>query len=355
MKTNKNIDLKHAEKELTHRLKYGTFPETLETLNALLKTYTGETLTDTETVQLPANYDGNPYGDTVPFTVGSNQTLEIVEIETLETYLPIFPGFYGTIFGNEESDEETEEIKNALENRGLPCDQAEKLTGILYDKNLIEFDYHKLHTDYLKELTETVEYALKDIEGLQGFEGLTFEKMVSPREYNFGNDSGNILVKLSDKKLFFKSLETLLNANKETFAVYIKERYTSSDGFISSYSNDAEEWITREAFEDSHKLGQILTFLLMESDFGEMELYEGTENPFIGNYIKGPCVDLLYNDDAFPAGIATLLETIDKAEELFQKYCQAMPDKTIQAKQRKGLDKNIEKIYGEISGLLEEI
>jgi hypothetical protein len=48
-------------------------------MKALLKTYTLDTLTDTETVELPANYDGNPYGDTVPFSVGSNQSLEVIE------------------------------------------------------------------------------------------------------------------------------------------------------------------------------------------------------------------------------------------------------------------------------------
>lgn len=47
-------------------------------LRALLKTYEGEILTEVKEVELPENYDGNPYGDTVPFTVGSNQTLTII-------------------------------------------------------------------------------------------------------------------------------------------------------------------------------------------------------------------------------------------------------------------------------------
>jgi hypothetical protein len=48
-------------------------------MKAILKTYTLDTLTDTEEVELPENYDGNPYGDTVPFSVGSNQSLEVIE------------------------------------------------------------------------------------------------------------------------------------------------------------------------------------------------------------------------------------------------------------------------------------
>jgi hypothetical protein len=46
-------------------------------MKAYLKTYFGETLIDCKEVELPDDYDGDPYGDTVPFVVGSNQILEI--------------------------------------------------------------------------------------------------------------------------------------------------------------------------------------------------------------------------------------------------------------------------------------
>ena len=48
-------------------------------MKAILKTYTLDTLTDTEEVELPESYDGNPHGDTVPFSIGSNQSLEVIE------------------------------------------------------------------------------------------------------------------------------------------------------------------------------------------------------------------------------------------------------------------------------------
>jgi len=48
-------------------------------MKALLKTYSLETLTEVEEVTLPDNFDGDPYGDTIPFSVGSNQTLEILD------------------------------------------------------------------------------------------------------------------------------------------------------------------------------------------------------------------------------------------------------------------------------------
>ena len=48
-------------------------------MKALLKTYSLDILTEVTKVTLPENYDGDPYGDTVPFSVGSNQTLEVID------------------------------------------------------------------------------------------------------------------------------------------------------------------------------------------------------------------------------------------------------------------------------------
>lgn len=48
-------------------------------MKAMLITYSGEELLEKRVVELPDDYDGDPYGDTVPFTVGSNQTLIIEE------------------------------------------------------------------------------------------------------------------------------------------------------------------------------------------------------------------------------------------------------------------------------------
>ena len=47
---------------------------------ALLKSYdTDGKVINIEVVELPEDYDGDPYGDKVPFSVGSNQTIETSE------------------------------------------------------------------------------------------------------------------------------------------------------------------------------------------------------------------------------------------------------------------------------------
>ena len=48
-------------------------------MKARLVTYYGEEVQEERAVELPDDYDGDPYGDTVPFVVGSNQTLLVEE------------------------------------------------------------------------------------------------------------------------------------------------------------------------------------------------------------------------------------------------------------------------------------
>jgi len=42
---------------------------------AQIHTYYGETLTQVKTIELPDNYNDDPYGDTITFSVGSNQMI----------------------------------------------------------------------------------------------------------------------------------------------------------------------------------------------------------------------------------------------------------------------------------------
>lgn len=48
-------------------------------MKAILRKYLGETVESEEVIELPDNYDGDPYGDTVPFAMASNWTLQLVD------------------------------------------------------------------------------------------------------------------------------------------------------------------------------------------------------------------------------------------------------------------------------------
>lgn len=65
-----------------------------------------------------------------------------------------------------------------------------------------------------------------------------FNRLDSPREYNFTNDE--IIVDATFPKpiqIWRKIVE-----HKAAIEKYIKERFTSRDGFISFVSNDINEW-----------------------------------------------------------------------------------------------------------------
>lgn len=48
-------------------------------MTAILRKYLGEEIDSEEFVQLPDDYDGDPYGDKVPFVMASNWTLQVLE------------------------------------------------------------------------------------------------------------------------------------------------------------------------------------------------------------------------------------------------------------------------------------
>jgi hypothetical protein len=48
-------------------------------MKAQLITYTDEKITEIREIEIADDYDGDPYGDKVPFVVGSNQTIVPVE------------------------------------------------------------------------------------------------------------------------------------------------------------------------------------------------------------------------------------------------------------------------------------
>jgi hypothetical protein len=55
-----------------------------DNLIALIHTYYGDELHETEVREIPGDYDGDQYGDKLQFSVGSNQTVNVL---TREQYL----------------------------------------------------------------------------------------------------------------------------------------------------------------------------------------------------------------------------------------------------------------------------
>ena len=170
------------------------------------------------------------------------------------TWLPIFSGFYENFYWEPDLDSEAQYLED---------EHGYK------DKNLWEkFDYRKWNQHISKELCNLVEEFMSE-----WILKIEYEKISSPREYNFSTDAihCNITVKP-------KAIREYLQANKEAFAKYIKDRYTSRDGFMSWFSNDIEDWALKmndfKDFNHKHECGSILEFIARNEGIEEGDLYE---------------------------------------------------------------------------------
>lgn len=183
-----------------------------------------------------------------------------------ETYLPVFSGFYNTFW---EYDEDQREYENS------------------------EVDYEKYQKDIVIGICRTLPDYLSCVNSIE------LQEIISPREYNFANDSANVIINVD-----VTELRNLIFENEEYFREYIKDHYTSYDGFISHHSNSFEDWtVETERFtnfkEDSHKLGSLLTALFYldgeeESDFAER--VKELNGIYESNYESEPTWNMISDD-----------------------------------------------------------
>lgn len=170
-----------------------------------------------------------------------------------KTWLPIFPGFYNTIFEPEEKDE-IESLNETRNENGLA-----PLTWNEYDQ--IGFNYADYRNEVGKSCTAVVCNELLLLGFINSYE---FEAIDSPKEYNFRND--NISISVGYNKTNAKNLYKYVKANIESFTAHVKKHCSSYDGFISFHSNLASDWLfdtnNFQNFGDTYKLGFVLEWAL---------------------------------------------------------------------------------------------
>ena len=189
----------------------------------------------------------------------------------VQTFLPVFNGFYNTLFDDI--------LDNAVDNQ-IEYYNEQNGTDLNYDN--FDFDFITLQNEICKDAISKVEDKLNEI-GINC--SIKYETLISPRDYNFINDSINI--EINFKK--FSQVVEILEQNYDSFSKYIKDNYTSRDGFISSYSNYSSDWIEdlkNDAENEDHKVGAVLDFILQEiEEYNDECLYfELCENCYFINY-----------------------------------------------------------------------
>lgn len=183
----------------------------------------------------------------------------------IKTYLPVFPGFYNTIFESDESNE---------------IEHFRDETGMDIDFDDINFDYQDYFNRVSQRCCEIVE---NELNSLNIECDIKFENVVSPKYYNFSNDSINIEIEID-----LQDVSKYLLNHLDLFKDYLRENYTSCSGFISHYSNEAHEWINDLRHE--HKLGSALNFILSTEGVDQWSLFDRMDGE---DYLTG---ELIEND-----------------------------------------------------------
>lgn len=173
------------------------------------------------------------------------------------TWLPIFSGFYETIWdGENDQENDIDEINDQRKEKGLEA--------IEWDD--VEWNYNEYQQDVAKSFTHWIETELKKLGLVTNF---TCEEIRSPREYNFSNDSVNVQVELTNSNK--QKIMRYLKKNNVAFSEYLQSRYTSYDGFMSRHSNDVLDWLTNDTLTHEHRLGSVLNFILLNENDENLE------------------------------------------------------------------------------------
>lgn len=177
-------------------------------------------------------------------------------MKTIDTYLPVFTGFYGTIFEPYE-DLEIDHVNEERALKGLP--------SLEYSE--FEFDYK----GYMEAVGEAVcNYMQSEL--LTVFSGVevSFQEIDSPREYNFRNDSVNCSIKISLDEVI-----AYIEEHKELFDAYANEHFSSRSGFVSFFSNNGDDWM--QYLKDEERLetvlGSVLDFVCENEGITEEDMH----------------------------------------------------------------------------------
>lgn len=158
-------------------------------------------------------------------------------------------------------------------------------------------DYYWMHFDnkkYMVDWNKAVQSFVEDVlsEMLRDYFGIEIEYTNdgywSPREYNFSHDVSNFTIESES----FQRI-VLYCLHHEDFSRFLKDRYTSYDGFSSNTSNNVEDWYEDITNDDATAWGAAFSFLLSEwkEETNAFEyVYECFEGMFYSGYVD--CTEL---------------------------------------------------------------
>lgn len=189
-------------------------------------------------------------------------------IISVDSWLPVFPGFYRSPFDLDELFFEFENIREVVKDQEMAEAMIENYWGSARQM--------KEYAEYMEQVARfCTKQVCEELKRLGFLEEYTYQEIHSPREYNFSNDSIHVEYKFSAKNL--DAVRKYIHEEKEEeWKQYLKDTYTSYSGFISHHSNDADnqEWDVWVALNDTHNAGAILSFICEQHGLDMDWLYE---------------------------------------------------------------------------------
>jgi len=202
----------------------------------------------------------------------------------IKTYLPIFSGFYNTCW---ELD-----LDNVL--YSLNQDRQDNGFYSEIDYDMLDIDNESYELDIVKSFCDVLPDFMNDF-----INSIELEKIVSPKYYNFSNDSADVIIDINVYKI-----RDFIYSHKDNFIIWLKNKYTSCDGFISHYDNDFTSWEADTSnftnFKiNGHVLGSILDFIANELEVNELSIYESIMESICADmYITNYTELLEYTDNS---------------------------------------------------------
>lgn len=157
----------------------------------------------------------------------------------IKSFLPVFPGFYETIFAPH--------LELYIEDG--KTDQDYEWYYLEYEKRV-----SMACCGFIERELTTGKYGDSPKLEMQ----IEFKGVGNPKEYNFTNDTINVEYTLSEA--IYKAIINYLRKNNTEFREFIKEHCTSCSGFESYYSNNPYSWYIM--LENQERLMQVFGTVL---------------------------------------------------------------------------------------------
>jgi hypothetical protein len=247
------------------------------------------------------------------------------ELNSAVIVVPCFPGFYNTIYEYHNDDYYSDYLDDLAEEYHIPLDI---LTAYAERYDIYDIDYKAYENTVCENFCDAITDRLQDLLDSDTIK-LVYREVISPRYYNYTNDKIEADITYSKKDA--EAIDQYIADHSDAWKKYLKDHFTSCDGFISFYSNDPEEWDKFDGEIDSVQRRYMLEFILtyVYDDYMDESLYYSTmDSIYSDSYckIEESFITVLQNKD-----IKKEIEAYSKELELVPEYLKIMheqnPDK----------------------------